>query len=156
MFTLQEAFLDVRYCYAFIKTIEKSFPNTFKDIFEEHIIGNLFKKYEKYQKKILKEIETPKRLIITQNPFFKFFMGDQIENLLKPKITQRHYKKFRYDLYTNPKLDEMFKNNFGEIYVEYLLKLNTVKTINELLFYKTSSYKVIKMYTDRVMSILVN
>ena len=49
MFTLQEAFLDVRYSYAFIKIIEKNFPDTFQDIFEEHVIGNLFKKYEKYQ-----------------------------------------------------------------------------------------------------------
>lgn len=48
MFTLQEAFLDIRYSIAFIKVIEKTYPDTHKDIFEEHIIGNLFKKYEKY------------------------------------------------------------------------------------------------------------
>lgn len=79
-----------------------------------------------------------------------------MEKLLKPKVALRHYKKYRYDFYTNPRLDELFQKNFGEIYVDYLLKLNTVKTVNELLFFKTSSFKVIKMYTDRVMNILVN
>ena len=47
-------------------------------------------------------------MIISQNPFFKFFIGEQIETQLKPKINQRHYKKFRYDFYANPRLDEMF------------------------------------------------
>lgn len=75
---------------------------------------------------------------------------------MKVKPNLRHYKKFRYDFYTNPKLDEFFNENFKETYVEYLLKLNTIKTINDLIFYKTSSFAIVSLYTDRVKGILVN
>jgi hypothetical protein len=76
------------------------------------ILGNLFKKYDKYKNKILTEYESEKRINVLHNPFNKFFINDELETIFKAKPAIRFYKKFRYDCCMNQNIDEHFKEKF--------------------------------------------